>query len=109
MPTYDYLCDACGHQFEQFQGINDPLLKTCPACKRRKLRRLLGTGAAIMFKGSGFYQTDYRSESYQKAAKKDSSSKPADAGGGTKESPAAAKESKATGSGSQSSSPSKSD
>jgi putative FmdB family regulatory protein len=109
MPTYDYLCDACGHQFEQFQGINDPLLKTCPACKRRKLRRLLGTGAAIMFKGSGFYQTDYRSDSYQKAAKKDSSSKSADGAGGAKESSGAAKESKSTDTGSKSSSSNKSD
>jgi putative FmdB family regulatory protein len=71
MPTYDYECDACGHAFEQYQGINDPKLKKCPACKKLKLRRLLGTGAAIVFKGSGFYQTDYRSESYKKAAAAD--------------------------------------
>jgi putative FmdB family regulatory protein len=109
MPTYDYLCDACGHQFEQFQGINDPLLKTCPACKRRKLRRLLGTGAAIMFKGSGFYQTDYRSASYQKAAKKDSSSQSGDSGGGAKESLGATEKSKASDSGSKPASPSKPD
>lgn len=68
MPTYDYECDACGHQFEIYQGINDEKLKKCPQCKKLKLRRLLGTGGAIMFKGSGFYQTDYRSESYKKAA-----------------------------------------
>ncbi len=67
MPTYDYECDACGHQFEQYQGINDPKLKKCPECKKLKLRRLIGTGAAIVFKGSGFYQTDYRSEGYKKA------------------------------------------
>jgi putative FmdB family regulatory protein len=71
MPTYDYECDACGHAFEQYQGINDPKLKKCPECGKLKLRRLLGTGAAIMFKGSGFYQTDYRSESYKKSAAAD--------------------------------------
>jgi putative FmdB family regulatory protein len=72
MPTYDYVCDACGHKFELFQSINDPVQRKCPACKKSKLRRLFGTGAAIMFKGSGFYQTDYRSESYKKAASADS-------------------------------------
>lgn len=75
MPTYDYVCDACDHAFEQFQSIKDNPLKTCPACKKKKLRRLIGPGAAIVFKGSGFYQTDYRSDSYkQKAA---AESKPA--------------------------------
>lgn len=69
MPTYDYECDACGHTFELFQGINDPLKKKCPECKKLKLRRLFGTGAAIVFKGSGFYETDYRSESYKQGAK----------------------------------------
>ncbi len=68
MPTYDYVCDGCGHAFELFQSITDKVKKTCPECKKRKLRRLIGTGAAIMFKGSGFYQTDYRSESYKKGA-----------------------------------------
>ena len=76
MPTYDYECDACGHTFEQFQSITEEPLKKCPSCKKAKLRRLFGTGAAIVFKGSGFYQTDYRSDSYKKSAKadKDSSS-----------------------------------
>lgn len=72
MPTYDYQCDACGHKFEEFQNITAPLLTKCPACKKKKLRRLFGTGAAVVFKGSGFYQTDYRSESYKTAAKNDS-------------------------------------
>lgn len=72
MPTYDYECSACGHAFEEFQGINDDVLKKCPECKKNKLQRLFGTGAAIVFKGSGFYQTDYRSENYKKAAKADS-------------------------------------
>jgi putative FmdB family regulatory protein len=71
MPTYDYECDACGHEFELFQSISDPVKKKCPACGKPKLRRLFGTGAAVVFKGSGFYQTDYRSESYKKAADKD--------------------------------------
>lgn len=72
MPTYDYECDACGHKFELFQQISESQKKKCPECKKNKLRRLFGTGAAIMFKGSGFYQTDYRSDSYKKAAEKDS-------------------------------------
>ncbi|HUG67273.1 MAG TPA: zinc ribbon domain-containing protein [Pirellulaceae bacterium] len=68
MPTYDYECDACGHAFELFQTISEPVKRKCPECKKQKLRRLFGTGAAVMFKGSGFYQTDYRSDSYKKAA-----------------------------------------
>jgi putative FmdB family regulatory protein len=71
MPTYDYECDACGHSFELFQSISEPVKKKCPECGKPKLRRLFGTGAAVVFKGSGFYQTDYRSESYKKAAEKD--------------------------------------
>ena len=70
MPTYDYECDACGHKFELFQSISAPVEKKCPECGKLKLRRLFGTGAAIVFKGSGFYQTDYRSDSYKKAAEK---------------------------------------
>jgi putative FmdB family regulatory protein len=72
MPTYDYKCDACEHAFELFQSITEPVKKKCPQCGKPKLRRLFGTGAAVMFKGSGFYQTDYRSDSYKKAAKKES-------------------------------------
>ena len=75
MPTYDYECGACGHTLEIFQGINDPVKKKCPECGKSKLSRLFGTGAAIVFKGSGFYQTDYRSDSYKKAAKADKKSK----------------------------------
>lgn len=60
MPTYDYECDACGHTFEAFQSITAPALKKCPKCKKMKLRRLIGTGAGIIFKGSGFYETDYK-------------------------------------------------
>ena len=74
MPTYDYECDACQHEFELFQGINDPVQRKCPKCGKLKLRRLFGTGAAVVFKGSGFYQTDYRSESYRKGAEKEKKS-----------------------------------
>jgi putative FmdB family regulatory protein len=68
MPTYDYRCDACGHELELFQSIRDPVKRKCPACGRLKLKRLIGAGAAVVFKGSGFYQTDSRSESYKKRA-----------------------------------------
>ena len=68
MPTYDYHCDACEHEFELFQGISEPHKRKCPECGKLKLRRLFGTGAAVVFKGSGFYQTDYRSDSYKKGA-----------------------------------------
>jgi putative FmdB family regulatory protein len=74
MPTYDYECDGCQHTFELFQSINDPVKRKCPACGKQKLRRLFGAGAAVVFKGSGFYQTDYRSESYKKRAKAESDS-----------------------------------
>lgn len=72
MPTYEYACDACGHQFEEFQQISDAPLKSCPSCKKRKLRRLIGSGGAVIFKGSGFYQTDYRSSDYKAKAKSES-------------------------------------
>lgn len=68
MPTYDYRCDNCGHELETFQSITAKPLRKCPACGRLKLKRLLGTGAGLIFKGSGFYETDYRSDSYKKAA-----------------------------------------
>jgi putative FmdB family regulatory protein len=78
MPTYEYQCDACQHNFDEFQSMNDKPLKKCPRCGKPKLRRIFGAGAAVIFKGSGFYQTDYRSESYKAAAKADQeSAKPA--------------------------------
>ena len=78
MPTYDYICDSCGHEFEAYESIMAPARTECPECKLPKLRRKIGPGAAILFKGSGFYQTDYRSDSYKKAAEADkSSSEPA--------------------------------
>jgi putative FmdB family regulatory protein len=60
MPTYDYKCQACGHSFEELQSFSAPVLTKCPACKKNKLERLFGGGGAIIFKGSGFYETDYR-------------------------------------------------
>ena len=85
MPTYDYICDACGHEFETYEPITATPRTDCPECKVLKLRRKIGPGAAILFKGSGFYQTDYRSESYKKAAKADkSSSEPAKPAGDSK-------------------------
>jgi putative FmdB family regulatory protein len=83
MPTYDYLCDACGHEFEAFESIKADPQSVCPQCREVKLHRKIGAGAAILFKGSGFYQTDYRSASYKERAKADkppesSTSKPAE-------------------------------
>jgi putative FmdB family regulatory protein len=69
MPTYEYRCNACKHQFEELQSFSEAPLKKCPQCGKNKLERLFGTGAAVLFKGSGFYQTDYRSDSYKSAAK----------------------------------------
>jgi putative FmdB family regulatory protein len=88
MPTYDYVCDGCGHAFELFQSMTDSVKKTCPKCGKKKLRRLIGAGGAIVFKGSGFYKTDYRSDSYKKAAEADSGRKSAGGDkGGEKKSP----------------------
>src|SRR3954471_22854278 len=79
MPTYEYHCDACDHDFEEFQYFSEDALTKCPKCRKKKLRRLFGTGASIIFKGSGFYETDYRSESYKSGAKAESdAAKPAD-------------------------------
>jgi putative FmdB family regulatory protein len=91
MPTYEYECQKCGHFFEVFQSIKDEPLKRCPNC-RGKLKRVVGAGANIIFKGSGFYQTDYRSENYKKGQKAEKSASEAPkpdsksdkpAGGGT--------------------------
>jgi putative FmdB family regulatory protein len=77
MPTYDYICDACQHEFEAFESIKADAQTICPTCHEPKLRRKIGAGAAILFKGSGFYQTDYRSESYKKGAEADKTAKTA--------------------------------
>ena len=66
MPTYAYKCDHCDHEFDLFQSITAEPIRKCPKCHKMKVRRLIGTGAGILFKGSGFYCTDYRSDSYKK-------------------------------------------
>lgn len=71
MPTYEYLCQACGHEFELFQSMSASVKRKCPDCGKLKLKRLIGIGSGVIFKGSGFYQTDYRSDSYKKAAEAD--------------------------------------
>jgi putative FmdB family regulatory protein len=99
MPTYEYQCRACEHRFEQFQSMKDASLRKCPSCGKLALERLIGMGAAVLFKGSGFYQTDYRSESYTSAAKAESekaskSSESASSAGGSESKPAAASDAK---------------
>lgn len=83
MPTYDYICDGCGHEFEAFESIKADPQKHCPKCDTDQLRRKIGGGGAILFKGSGFYITDYRSDSYTKAAKSDSGSTGSSSGSGS--------------------------
>ena len=99
MPTYDYRCSKCEHEWELFQSIKADPVKKCPACGKQSAKRVIGPGAAIVFRGSGFYQTDYRSDAYKKAAAADSKSS-SDSSSGSKESSksesgsSAAKESK---------------
>lgn len=100
MPTYEYVCQKCGHHFEQFQSMRDEPLKTCPKCKKAGLKRLPGTGAGLIFKGSGFYITDYKKKSGPKdgggegkpSESKPSESKPAE----TKSSEAKSSETKSS-------------
>jgi len=72
MPTYEYKCDACGNRFEKFQSITAAPIRKCPKCGKSRVRRLIGTGAGLIFKGSGFYTTDYRDASYKEKAKAES-------------------------------------
>jgi putative FmdB family regulatory protein len=73
MPTYEYVCQACGHEYEVFQNITASPKRKCPSCKKQRLKRKIGGGAGFLFKGSGFYLTDYRSDAYKKAADADKS------------------------------------
>ncbi len=74
MPTYDYQCGACSHEWELFQSMNDSPVKSCPKCKKRKAKRLLGLGAGLIFKGTGFYETDYKKKSGGESKEKSSDS-----------------------------------
>jgi putative FmdB family regulatory protein len=106
MPTYEYKCQACGHAFEKFQSIMAGPVKKCPVCGKNKVKRLISSGAGLIFKGSGFYITDYRSDAYKNSAKSDSApaaasttektadTKPADSSKTAESKPAAAAESK---------------
>ncbi len=97
MPTYDYECDACGHKQEHFQAMIEEAIKKCPKCKKAKYRRLFGAGAALMFKGSGFYTTDYRSEGYKKSAAADKPSESSSSGESKSESKSESKPAKSEG------------
>ncbi len=72
MPTYEYVCEACKHAFELFHSMKDEPVKKCPKCKKLRLRRLVGSGGGIIFKGSGFYQTDYKSSGSKEKPKSES-------------------------------------
>ena len=91
MPTYDYVCDKCGHEFETFQSMKADVLTECPECNENALRRLIGMGAGIIFKGSGFYETDYKKKTDPEKEKKSESSESKDSkatkdGGSSKDS-----------------------
>jgi putative FmdB family regulatory protein len=94
MPTYEYACQKCGHEFEQFQSMRDEPLKKCPKCGKSALKRLVGGGAGLIFKGSGFYITDYKNKGSapkEGGEAKPSESKPAETKSPTEAKPAAAK------------------
>ena len=77
MPTYDYVCGSCGHELEMFQSMSEAPKRKCPECGTMKLQRQIGMGAGILFKGSGFYETDYRSSSYEKGKKSEAEARKA--------------------------------
>ena len=82
MPTYDYVCKGCGHKWELFQSIKADPVRACPDCGKKKAERVIGPGAGLIYKGSGIYQTDYRSSAYQKAAEADQKSQSGDSNKG---------------------------
>ena len=88
MPTYEYACNRCQHCFEKFQSMTEKPIRKCPKCGRLSVRRLISSGAGFIFKGSGFYQTDYRSKNYQEAAKKEKPSETSGSDGKEKKSEA---------------------
>ena len=94
MPTYQYRCQSCEHELELFQGITEAPKKKCPACKRRSLKRVIGPGAGLIFRGSGFYLTDYRSDAYKKAAEAEKKGEAPSAGDKKPESKPSEKKSK---------------
>ncbi|MBG30132.1 MAG: FmdB family transcriptional regulator [Opitutae bacterium] len=74
MPTYEYVCPPCGHEFERFQSMKDEPVKVCPKCRKRQVKRKIGMGAGLIFKGSGFYETDYKQAGRKKEKKSDGKS-----------------------------------
>jgi len=76
MPTYEYECGACGHRFEKFQSMTEKPVRKCPACSENKVQRVISGGSGVLFKGTGFYQTDYRSKNYKESAQKDKPAPP---------------------------------
>jgi putative FmdB family regulatory protein len=93
MPTYEYVCPSCDHEFEAFQSMKDDPLKTCPACRRRSIKRKVGSGAGLIFKGSGFYITDYKNKQPAKSESGNGSTG-GEGGGSTKPAETKAAESK---------------
>lgn len=98
MPTYEYVCPPCGHEFEKFQSMNDNPVKVCPACRKRQVKRKIGMGAGLIFKGSGFYETDYK-QAGRKTTKESSESKSEGKSEGKSKESAESKPSKAPSSG----------
>ncbi len=96
MPTYEYICENCKCEFERFQSITARPLRKCPECGKSTLKRLVGTGSGIIFKGSGFYQTDYRSESYKEGEKREKKAAGADKSTTKKKTADKSKDSKST-------------
>ena len=86
MPTYEYRCKSCEHEWEEFQSIKSKPSRKCPECGKLKAERIISAGGGIIFKGSGFYQTDYRSESWKKGEKADKKSQESASSGDSKKS-----------------------